>query len=385
MLSPDVLAQYPPAPLENWYRFNYFNNEYDISGSGVEDYSFAELRALSGLQLADLDQLVMHDTPTIGAAHLRQVLADRFAAGAAEKVMVTNGSNEALQLVVRSILHAGDEVITLGPCYHCHDKIAASFGCKVVRWELPIGTTETIDIAQLAQLITPKTRAVVLNFPHNPSGISIKQQELDEIVALIKSHDLYLIWDAAFQELVYDQPPLRDPIHDYAKAISVGTFSKAYGLPGLRFGWFIAAAEVIDAAVRQKDYGNLFVSPLIEVIAAKVIEHLDAFAQPRFKQAKHNRLLTDQWVKQHQDLVSWTLPQGGVCGLLRLPVGVDDVHFCNTLLARFGVLLVPGSCFGCSGFVRLGFGGNSSTLIEGLQRLALALRDPNFLISTQAA
>lgn len=385
MFSPDLLAQYPPAPLENWYRYNYFNNEFDISGSGVEDYSFEEIRTMTKLQYAELDQLMMHDTPTVGAVHLRQVLANKFAAGAAEKVMVTNGSNEALQLVVRAILHAGDEVITLGPCYHCHDKIAAAIGCKVVQWELPIGKQQALDTAQLARLITPATRAVILNFPHNPSGFTISQSELDEIMVLIKKHQLYLVWDAAFQELVYDQPPLRDPVLDYNKAISVGTFSKAYGMPGLRFGWFIASAEVIDAAVRQKDYGNLFVSPLIEIIAAKVIEHLDAFAQPRFQQAKNNRLLTDQWVKEHNDSISWILPQGGVCGLLKLPAGVNDVDFCNKLLNAYGVLLVPGSCFGCFGFVRLGFGGNTAVLTEGLKRLALALRDPDFMISTHAA
>lgn len=375
MNKSDVLAQYPPAHLENWYRFNYFNNEIDISGSGVEDYSFAEMRALAGIQVDDLDQLMMHDTPTVGEPTLRQVIADTYGDGDADKVMVCNGSNEALQLVIRSILQPGDELITLRPCYHCHDKIAESMGCKVQAWQLDSDQGFEVSLDELKQSITPNCKAMVLNFPHNPSGTSITQQQLDKVIELAKQHDLYLVWDAAFQTLVYDQPPLRDPILDYSKAISVNTFSKAHGLPGLRFGWFIAPQQVIAGAVRQKDYGNLFVSPVIEVLACKVLQNVEKFTLPRYHQAKENRELVDNWVSEQAGQVSWNKPAGGVCSLLQLPASLQDEEFCTGLLKRYGVLLVPGSCFGCPGYVRLGFGGNQKDLEEGLNRLSIALQE----------
>ena len=375
MENHDKLAGYPPALLEDWYRFNYFNNEIDISGSGVQDYTFAETRQMAGITIEDLDALVMNDSPTPGRDSLRQVVADRFGDGDASKVFVANGSNEALQLVICSIVGPDDEIITLEPCYHCHDKIAASMGCKTKTWKLSFDNDFAVDFADLQAMISDKTKALVVNFPHNPTGMSINQQQLDQIVELAREKGLYLVWDAAFQEMVYDSEPLKDPLFVYDKTISVGTFSKAYGLPGLRFGWFIAPPEVVAGSLRQKDYGNLYVAPLLELVSQKVIENLDKFAVPRMEQATINRDLVDQWVQQNSEFVSWVKPQGGVCGLIKLPQGCNDELFCRTLLEKQQVLLVPGSCFGCPGYARLGFGGETEKLKIGLERLTIALKE----------
>lgn len=372
-----VLAGYQPAPLENWYRHNYFSNEIDISGSGVEDYTFQEIQRIAGFNFSELDALQLGDAPTVGGINIRTRLATLFGTGDPEMAMVTNGANEGLQLVVRSLLKPGDELITLGPCYHCHDKIAVSMGVTVKKWELANDGDFSLDIKSLEGLISKGTRAVCLNFPHNPTGKSISQKMLDEIVEIVRKNDLYLIWDAVFQELAYEQGALKDPIHSYGKTITLGTFSKAYGAPGLRFGWIIGPHEVIAASVRQKDYGNLFVAPLIEFAAEKMLAKLDAFSAPRLEQATANRKTVDQWIGREDIEISWRRPDGGVCGLIKLPAGASDVDFCSKLLSRQGVLLVPGSCFGMPGHARLGFGGNRQKLIEGLNRFEryLELRD----------
>lgn len=368
-----TLAGYVAAPLEDWYRTNYFNNEVDISGSGVQDYSFAQVRDMANIDVRELDAMLMGDGPTIGREETRRVIAARFAVGSPSQVMIANGSNEALQLVVRSILSPGDEIVAPRPCYHCHDKIAASMGCHVRYWDLRDQTSFAADVEKLARLINSRTRALVLNFPNNPTGASLNQEEVDFIVKLCAERGIYLLWDAAFQELIYDYP-LKDPVLTYERAISVGTFSKSYGLPGLRFGWIVAGADVIDACVRQKDYGNLYVAPLIEHIARKVLIAGDAFTGPRIAQARSNRDIVQRWSERHEGRVGWKRPAGGVCGLLRLPEGTSDRAFCEHLLRTFGVLLVPGSCFEAPGFARLGFGGESSKLELGLERLDACLR-----------
>lgn len=367
--SEEELAGFPAAKLENWYRHNYFNNDIDISGSGVEEYTYREVQDIAGFTFDELDDAKITDAETIGRLSIREILAERFGSGQPDKVMVTNGGNEALHLIAHSILKPGDEIVSLGPCYHCHDKIALSIGCDVKYWNLDPAKNFDLNIDDLASLLSSKTKALFFNFPHNPSGKSISQAMLNKIVDLASKVGLYLVWDAVFQELTYDNPPLIDPTVDYDKAITLGTFSKAYGAPGLRFGWIIASQQIIQSCVRQKDYGNLFVAPLIEFVAEKILSKLDDFSRPRIIQAKENRAYVDDWLSHHDFGMHWYLPDGGVCGAVKLPDGVDDIVFCTQLLAQEKVLLVPGTCFDMPGYVRLGFGGNSKALQDGLQRL----------------
>ena len=367
----ETLTNFPPALLEDWYRYNYFGNEFDISGSGVEDYTFSEIQQIADFTFSEVDQLTAEDGYTVGNANVRSQIAKRFGNGDSESVLTTNGANEGLLLVMRALLKAGDELVTLGPCYHCHDQIAASMGCVIKKWAIPVGESqETLDVNDLKSLITSKTQAICLNFPHNPTGISIDQATLNEIVRLSSEHNIYLIWDAVFQELVYDTVKLDDPIHHYDKTVTLGTFSKAYGAPGLRFGWVIGPNNLIASCIRQKDYGNLFVAPLLEFVAEKMLMKLDDFSKPRLDQARRNRTMVSDWAQNPSLDVSWRPPDGGVCGILKLPENTCDFIFCTQLLEKTGVLLVPGSCFSIPGYARLGFGGNEENLQTGLDRLS---------------
>lgn len=178
-----------------------------------------------------------------------------------------------------------------------------------------------------------------------------------------------MIWDAVFQELVYESQPLDDPVHRYKKTVTISTISKAYCAPGLRFGWVIGPQDLISSCVRQKDYGNLFVAPIIVFVAEKMLANLGAFSVPRLAQAKANRERVNGWVKQSNVVLDWWQPDGGVCGLVELPPGVNDFNFCRHLLKKTAVLLVPGRCFDMPGYVRLGFGGNEKKLTAGLNRI----------------
>jgi capreomycidine synthase len=367
------LAGLLSAPLEDWYRHRYFNNQIDISGSGVEEYSFEEIRKKANFNFSELDELYVKDGETVGSPSVRNLLANLFGTGDPDQVMITSGANEALHLVVRSILKPEDEVITLGPCYHCHDKIAESMGCTVKKWAISVGDDFSLDIEDLKNIISNKTKALFLNFPHNPTGMSISQAMLDDIVNLARENDIFLVWDAVFQHLTYETLPLKDPVLTYEKTITLGTFSKAYGAPGLRFGWIIGPPDVLAGCIRQKDYGNLFVAPIIEFIAEKMLSQLDLFAQEKLLQATRNREFVNSWSKSLDLNVNWRQPDGGVCGALELLAHQDDTKFCKKALADYGVLLVPGTCFGMPGFVRLGFGGNGANLKEGLNRLGQLL------------
>lgn len=368
-MEKEKLAGYESAPLENWYRYNYFKNEIDISGSGVEEYTFKEIQTIAGFSFDELDMKKVNDGPTIGSSRVRELLALKFGVGDPGMVITTNGANEALQLAIRSIMNVGDELIALEPSYHCHDKIAISMGCEVKKWNLSIEDGYRLDLDRLEEMVGDKTKALVLNFPHNPTGKSITQEELLAIIKIIERYDVYLLWDAAFQPLVYDSAPLVDPINCYDKTISIGTFSKFMGAPGLRFGWILGAYDVISRCVRQKDYGNLYVAPVIEFVSEKMLLSLEKFSIPRLHQAASNRKIVNNWIVGHSDHVSWTMPNGGVCGIMKIDKFDCVERFCIDFLDQYGVLLVPGSCFDLPHHVRVGFGGNTQQLKEGLDRL----------------
>jgi aspartate/methionine/tyrosine aminotransferase len=123
-----------------------------------------------------------------------------------------------------------------------------------------------------------------------------------------------------------------------------------------------------------RDYLTLHLSPLVELLAERVIGSADVIVAQKLEAARANRALVDRWIGEQGGAISWTPPAGGVCGFPRLH-GVDDVEeFCHRLAKEHRVLLVPGTCFGTPGHVRLGFGGPAAALQQGLGRLAGALR-----------
>lgn len=359
-----------PALLEDWLRERYFRARIDISSSGVENYSLGDLRALLGISAADLDDLVFRDSPSLGAEGLREAVAARFAPGCADQVMMTHGSSEALFLALSAVVRPGDDVVVLSPVYQSLSSIPEALGATTRVWELRPEDGFKPDIGLLRKVFSPRTRAVVVNFPHNPTGTMPDPADYTELLDLVGSSDCHLFWDSAFGELVHDRPPLPDPRLTLERCVSFGTLSKAYGLPGLRVGWCIAPPELLRPMIRIRDYVSISTSPLNEAIATAVITHADAILAPRLATARTNRALLLDWAARHPDLVSLPTPAGGVCAFPSF-VGCADVQAaCERLIEDRGVLVVPGSCFGHPDRMRIGYGGPTDELVAGLDHVA---------------
>lgn len=359
-----------PAHLEYWMRDYYFSTEIDIGSSGVENFSLGELRKLFNITPDDLDRIVLRDSMTLGGPALRTAIGNRFANGNPERVMATNGSSEAIYLVMHSLLEPGDEVVVLDPAYQQLFSIAETIGCRLKHWPLRFENSFRPDFSEARDLIGPHTRMIVVNFPHNPTGSSLTPAEQDQLIELAAGAGAYLVWDAAFAELTYDSPGLPDPGERYDRSITLGTLSKAYGLPGLRVGWCLAAPDVLDRLVRLRDYTTLALSPLVEYVATRAIENGDLLLQPRLAQARHNLELLASWAERHSEFVSMVRPQGGVCVFMRVHDVADVEDFCRQFAAEHSVLLVPGISFGQPDYVRLGFGCSTAELTTGLSRLS---------------
>ncbi|MFF4183582.1 capreomycidine synthase [Streptomyces sp. NPDC001691] len=371
-----------PPVLEEWYRRHLSPDVVDISSSGVHPYTFAEIRDLCGIRTEDLDAVVMDDSVSQGGAGIRQAIADRYAAGDADRVLVTHGSSEAIALTLGTLLRPGDRVVVQEGIYHSLGHYPQAAGCEVT--VLPAGAVRDgeIDPEVLAALVTEGTAAVIVNFPHNPSGTSLSPNGLKALLTRVAEAEALLVWDAATAEIAHRWEVLPDPGTLYPDTVSYGTYSKTFGLPGLRVGWAIAPPELLHATFPLRDRTTLFLSPLVELIAERAMRNADRLIGPRAEEAGRNLGHLTEWMAEHEDLVRWTPPEGGVCALPVLrelerpgaaPGAVEQL--CRELLARHRTLLVPGTAFGAPHGVRLGFGGGEAAFRAGLAELSGFLRE----------
>jgi capreomycidine synthase len=362
--------KFEPAPLEEWMRHSYFAADTDVGSSGVADLTLGRLRELTGLPLSELDRLVLRDSTSWGGSALRAAIAERWGTGDPDWVMATHGASEAIYLVLNTVLEPGDEVVAVEPAYHSLVSTARTLGATVRPWRLPEEDGFTPDLDDLRALVTPRTRLVVVNFPHNPTGATLTSAAQADLIDIVAAAGAHLLWDGAFTDLGYGDPPLPSPVTRYGRAISVGTLSKAYGLPGLRFGWCVADPGLLDRMVVLRDRMTLHLSPLVELLATGVAEHADRILAEVLPRVRANRDLLLAWAAEHRDLFDLPVPLGGVTAFPRVRGVADTEPWCRELVDHHRVLLVPGNCFGHPDRVRLGFGGATETLRAGLDVLA---------------
>jgi capreomycidine synthase len=364
------------ALLEAWMRDYYHKVDHDIGSSGVRDLTMSEFRRLCGFDLSELDPMIFHDSESYGGTRLRGVLADRWTGGDPDRMMVTHGSSEAIYLVMQLALEPGDEIIAPTPAYQQLYDIAAAAGARVTRWSLRAPDGFAADLAELRRLAASRPKMIVVNFPHNPTGLSVTAAQQREIVAIAAEAGAILVWDHAFGELTYTTDPLPLPLW-YDRTIAFGTFSKSYGLAGLRVGWCVAPPELLARMALLRDYIALYVSPILEFFATQAVCHADRLVALQREHAARNLTVLRDWAAGVPDLVRFAPPDGGVTAFLEFRDQPDVVRSLRRLAEQHRVLVVPGACFGPEyrNHARLGFGGTTAELTTGLSLLEQVLRE----------
>jgi capreomycidine synthase len=360
-----TLADIAPAALEDWFRHRYFDAKIDISCSGMPPASLSEL----GLDVPFAD-VRLQDSPSLGSERLRTAIAARYAPGRADRVMVTSGSSEAIFLALAALIRPGDEVVVMRPAYQSLVSVAAALGATLRHWDLAADEGFRPRLDRLAGLVTAATRVVIVNFPHNPTGVTLTAAECRELVTLVEASGCHLLWDGAFTDLTYDAPPLETPTAE--RCVATGTLSKSYGLPGIRVGWCLASPGQLRAMVRIRDYLTLNVSPLNELAAAVALDNAESILARQRAMASRGLAVLTEWAARRPGLVSLPVPRGGVTAFPDF--GMDTFDLAVRLSERHGVLVVPGSCFGHPGRMRIGFGVPEQTLRDGLAAVDSELR-----------
>jgi len=251
-----------PFHTERFFAIHEFTAPYLLCASDCESLTVDELLQLAGVSYASLGRLWLGYTESQGAPALRERIAGLYASVSPDQVIGLGAPEEGILITMHALLESGDEVVVLTPCYDSLANVVEYLGCRVARWALveaaepPEGPGGwRLDLDALERLVTPRTKLVIVNFPHNPTGYLPSHDEWRAIVRIVERAGAWLFCDEMYRGLEYD-PVARLPsgCDVYEHAITLSGLSKAYGLPGLRTGWLaLQDRSLKDAILGWKD------------------------------------------------------------------------------------------------------------------------------------
>jgi methionine transaminase len=322
--------------------------------------------------------------PMAGLATLRSAIASKVSALYAhhidaEQVTVTAGATQALLTAMLAVVNAGDEVIVLEPCYDCYIPAIELCGATAVRVALTPGSMQP-DFASIAAAITPRTRALVINSPHNPSGTVWCEADMLALQDVLRGTNIILISDEVYEHMVFDgqahQSALRYP-ELAQRSFVVSSFGKTYHVTGWKIG-YVVAPPALMAEFRKVHQFNVFtVNTPMQHGLASFMQHTEAYTDlPAFYQAKRDRFRAGLANTNFK-----LAPCNGtyfqcvdIDGLKVAERDLSEAEFCKWLTAEVGVAAVPLSAFYANGFdqrrIRFCFAKQDATLDLALQRLA---------------
>lgn len=350
-----------PFSIEAFFALYEFNTPYLLCSSDCESMTVGELLELAVVETDSLLSLRLGYTESQGNPDLRAAVAGHYEQVRADDVVVLAAPEEGIYVALRALLEPGDHVVVLTPAYasllNLADHIAGEH--NVSRWEVrPAGGRWQVDLDELERLVTSRTRLLVVNFPHNPTGFLPTADTFATIVDIARRNGAWLLCDEMYRGLELDPAERLPSAGDlYERAIVLAGLSKVHGLPGLRSGWLICRdAEVRQALIDWKFYTTICPPAPSEFLAGAALRAHDALAARNRDLIARNLGLAGDFFARHAELFDWRPPQAGSVALVGLNVP-SATTYCHSLAAEAGVLLLPSSCLGYGDrHVRFGFG-----------------------------
>lgn len=362
-----------PFLLERWMTRHETHVKYDIAESGILPLSTQDLLNFEAADdraatLEALLQLPLGYSEARGTVQLRSALAATYTNVTAEQILVTTGAIEANYLLFHELLEPGDHVIAPYPAYQQLYSVPKAIGCEVSLWPVGPETDYQYDLDRLERLITPKTKLIVVNTPHNPTGAMLSPEGAARVYALAESVGAWVLGDEAYRWLaVPDGAPFAPPMVQHGpRGLSVGTLSKPYGLPGLRIGWMAAPPDVVQRCWGLRDYITLSPGKLNDALACLALTHHDRIMVRNTDIIQANLMAARHWIDARRDYLSWTAPRGGLLALLKYDLPIDSLTLADRLALEHSVMLAPGSAFGYEHHLRLGIGQRPDIFAAGL-------------------
>lgn len=329
---------------------------------GVGEPKYAAPKSAKEAAIEAIQGDVDSYTSNYGRITLRQGIADTLQAlygltyNPANQILVTTGVSEGIDLAIRAVLEPGDEVIFFEPTYVSYGPVVTFSGGKAVAVPTRPEDAFAPDPEQVRAAITPKTKAIILGFPCNPTGAVPPREVIAEIAKMAVEHDLWLITDEIYDRLVYENEhtcvaALPDA---YERTILLGGFSKNFAMTGWRIGYACAPTAVIEAMMKIHQYTALCSPTISQVACEAALKEADTYVPEMIQWMDEKRQF---FVKSMREAgFNCQLPQGTFFAFADISAaGLDSETFTERLLMEKKVLVVPGTAFtGWSGDTKTG-------------------------------
>jgi len=350
--------------LERYFARWEFAVRHVLCASDVEGWSMGDLLDLADDETRSMwGGLKLGYTESTGHPLLRREIATLYDSIDADDVLVFAGAEEAIFCLLSTSLQEGNHVIVTWPGYQSLYEIARASGATVSLHALREEDGWSLDIERLVRSFRPETRMVVVNAPHNPTGMLPTEGEWQRLASECAAAGIRLVADEVYRFLEHDGSPTLPAGADVdARAVSIGVMSKSFAMAGLRIGWLATRDRaVLDRCARMKDYTTICSSAPSEVLALIGLRARErVLARSRGIVAANLEVLDDFFARR-ADAFSWVRPRGGSTGFPRLvrdgPAGASADAFAARLVEQTGVLLLPSSTFGSGdSHFRIGLG-----------------------------
>ena len=354
-----------------------------IIGLQTGDPDFATPPAIVSTALAAIQDGLTHYAPSRGLPETRQAAAlklqrdNRVAYDPDREILITHGGIHAYYLAMQSVLNPGDEVLVPDPSWATHSNMATMLRGSVNRVPAPAENHFIPYFESWEKALTAHTRAIVLNYPSNPTGAYPTKEYLQELQDFARAHDLWVVSDEVYENLYYGERPTcaAGPEGAKERTILVHSLSKTYAMTGWRAGYLAAPAPIIENAVKASQNSITCVAPFIQKAAAFALRETtiqQAAQDMRAAYAARRALVLRLAREMESDVVRVTPPAGAFYYFLDLrSLRMPSVEICERLLEEAGVGLVPGSAFGQQGegFVRMTIAASGTDIEEGFRKI----------------
>ena len=345
--------------------------EYNLSESGVHPVTVRELMGDPAM-VEELLDTELNYPQTNGIIQLREHIAALYPGASPDNVLVTVGCAEANFIALQTLLSAGDQMAVMLPNYmqiwglgHNYDLQLRAFHLQEERGWAP-------DLDELNEAVSEKTKLIAVCNPNNPTGYILTQEEMDAIVAAAERVGAWLLADEVYsgaERLTDAETPSFWGRYD--RVLAMNSLSKAYGLPGLRIGWVVGPADIVDDIWARHEYTTISTTMLANKLAAIA---LSPQVRPRLIQRTRDYIrrgfpILDGWLESHEGAFTLVPPQAAAIAFARYHLHVNSTALAERLIHEKGVLIVPGDHFGLDHHLRISFGLPPDDLRAGLDRI----------------
>ena len=370
------MAELPKSGIRRF--FDIVAQRKDVISLGVGEPDFDTPWHISRAAVTALEEGGTHYTSNLGTPQLRQAISDyvkrRFGARYDWRceILATVGVSEAIDLAVRAIAEPGDEVLYHEPCFVSYSPTVRLAHAVPVAVETRARDSFRLTVDALSRKVTPRTKALLLNFPCNPTGATLAPSDVRAIAKFVLRHDLLLLADEVYGELVYGTQPLSfasiPELCDHL--VLLNGFSKSWAMTGYRLGYACGPKDIIDAMMKIHQYGIMSAPTLAQAAGVEAMANGDEdVARMRAEYRRRRDFLVPALNAMGLKTI---MPKGAFYVFPDIrSTGLDSETFCIELLKRQSVACVPGSAFGpCGeGFIRLSYATSMAQIKAAVQRI----------------